>query len=304
MSEKNYLSLNEYLHGRFGRKLYKAALSCRVTCPNRDGTAGTGGCIFCSNEGSGDFAADAELSIYDQIEQAKKRISKKIDINSPDRFLIAYFQSFTSTYAPVEYLTSVFYDAINHPQTAVLSVATRPDCLPEDVLDLLAELNRIKPVWVELGLQTSNEKTAALINRCYPNEVYEKSVRELKKRGIEVITHVILGLPGESREDMLSTVRYACNNGTNGIKLQLLHVLKGTKLADMEYTPLSLDEYADIVSDCITLLPPDVVVHRLTGDGDRKKLIAPLWSTDKKNVLNTINRRISEKWSIKNDESP
>ena len=285
-----YISLSEYLKARFGCKVYKLALEGGMTCPNRDGTCGTGGCIFCAADGSGAFAQTGE-TVFEQIEAAKARVAGKIR----DGKYIAYFQSFTNTYAPLSYLESLFRAAIDHPDVAVLSIATRPDCLPEDVLELLAELNQIKPVWVELGLQTIHPDTARYIRRGYELPIYDKAVSDLRIRGIEVITHVILGLPGETREQMLDTVRYV-GQRTDGIKLQLLHVLRGTDLAKDyaagTFRTLELDEYCDLIVDCLRCLPENVVIHRMTGDGAKKDLIAPLWSGDKKRVLNTLNRRI------------
>lgn len=284
--------LNGYLRERFGCKVYKISINGGFTCPNRDGTVGTGGCIFCSAGGSGEFSTDPLMSVTDQIEEARKKVSSKIK----DGKYIAYFQSFTGTYAPAERLRQLYEEAIAHPDVAALSIATRPDCLPAEVLDLLEELNRIKPVWTELGLQTIHENTAKLINRCYDLKVYDRALSELKKRGIEVITHVILGLPGETRDDMYETVKYVCDAGTDGIKLQLLHVLKGTVLESMyekgEFSVLTEDEYIDILKECVKLIPDRVVIHRLTGDGDKKILTAPLWSGDKKHVLNRINKEV------------
>lgn len=285
----HYYSLNEYLKNTFGEKVYKLSLDGGMTCPNRDGTLGTRGCIFCSAGGSGEFAACRALSVSEQLAQAKARVAAKSDC----RKFIAYFQPFSNTYAPVGYLRRIFEEAMAPDEIVALSVATRPDCLREDVLALLGELNRRKPVWVELGLQTIHPRTAAYIRRGYALEVYDEAVRRLHDSGITVITHVILGLPGESRADMLATVRYA-GERSDGIKLQLLHVLKGTDLLrDYErgmFETMSLEEYADLVCDCIEALPPHVVIHRLTGDGDKKLLVAPLWSGDKKRVLNTINK--------------
>ena len=284
-------NVSTYLKNKYGKKIYKVSINAGFTCPNRDGKLGDRGCIFCSAGGSGDFAEDARLSITEQIEAGKKRIANKI----PEEYgLIAYFQAFTNTYAPIETLRKVYTEAAAHPEVEIISVATRPDCLGEEVLNLLSEINKIKPVWVELGLQTIHEKTAEYIRRGYPLAAFDEAVRNLKERGIETIVHVILGLPGESREDMLETVRYVGKSGVQGIKLQLLHVLKGTDLAD-EYAKgkfycLTLDEYADLVRDCLDILPEDIIIHRMTGDGDKKILIAPEWSRDKKKVLNTLNR--------------
>lgn len=284
-----YYSLNNYLKETFGEKVYKLSLNAGTTCPNRDGKLGTRGCIFCSAGGSGEFAADKQLSISEQIYQAKDKVKNKI---KTDKY-IAYFQSYTNTYAPIEYLRKIFFDAVNNNEIVALSIATRPDCLQEPVLELLSELKRIKPVWVELGLQTVNESTANYIRRGYPLSVYDEAVENLHKIGIEVITHVILGLPSESKEDMLKTVRYV-GSVTDGIKLQLLHVLKGTDLyteyINGKIDVLGMESYIDILCDCIENLPKNVVIHRLTGDGDKRLLVAPLWSADKKTVLNSINR--------------
>ena len=284
--------LNEYLRERFGCKVYKLSLSGARTCPNRDGTLGTGGCIFCSEGGSGDFAADADLPVHDQIMEAKKRVERK----NPGGKYIAYFQSFTGTYAPLPYLRRIFTEALEEEDVVALSVGTRPDCLGEEVLTLLSELNRVKPVWVELGLQTIHERTAVYIRRGYPLSVYDKAVRDLHREGLEVIVHVILGLPGETAEDMAETVRYVADSGAEGIKLQLLHVLKGTDL-EKEYLEgrvpvMTLKEYVDVLKAVTKVIPESMVVHRLTGDGPKKLLIAPLWSADKKHVLNTIRREL------------
>ena len=284
--------LNEYLKKEYGGKVYKLALSAVTTCPNRDGKVGFGGCIFCGEEGSGSFASPVNLSVLEQIETAKAKIKSKTDA---DKF-ISYFQSFTNTYAPVEYLEKVFFEAISHPQVVILSIATRPDCLPDEVLALLERLNKIKPVWVELGLQTIHEKTAQYIRRGYPLSVYDDAVKKLKRIGINVITHMIIGLPFESEKMIIETADYIGRSGADGIKLQLLHVLKGTDL-EKEYLAgkfktLSLERYTEILKKCLAVLPPDMVIHRITGDGDKKKLIAPLWSGDKKKVLNYINKEL------------
>lgn len=289
-----YYSLNKYLRDTFGCKVYKLSLDGGFTCPNRDGTIGTRGCIFCSKGGSGDFAESRLLSITEQIELGKKRVENKIKSGK----YIAYFQAFTNTYAPVEALRKKFFEAINHKDIAALSIATRPDCLGDDILALLDELNKIKPVFVELGLQTIHEKSAAYIRRGYPLSVYDDAVKKLNAIGINIVVHVILGLPNESKADMLDTVKYVCNSGINGIKLQLLHILKNTDLADEYYRGnvkvLELDEYIDLVKACVEIIPKDIVIHRLTGDGAKKDLIAPLWSADKKNVLNKINKALQE----------
>lgn len=288
-----YTTLNNYLKERFGEKVYKIALNGGFTCPNRDGTIDTRGCIFCSKGGSGDFAESPDLTITEQIENGKKRLEKKIKNGK----YIAYFQAFTNTYAPVERLRKIYEEAINHPDIVALSIGTRPDCLGDDVLALLDELNKIKPIFVELGLQTINEDTAKYIRRGYTLEVYDKAVADLHKIGINVVTHIILGLPNESKKDMLNSVKYACKV-TDGIKLQLLHILKGTDLAkDYEqgkFEVLTLEQYTEIIKECVQIIPENVVIHRLTGDGAKKDLIAPLWSADKKTVLNTINRALKD----------
>ncbi len=293
---KPYHSLDFYLRDCFGKKLYKLALDGGMTCPNRDGSLGTGGCIFCSQGGSGDFAQKRASSVYEQIESAKARVAGKFN----GRY-IAYFQSFTNTYAPVSYLEPLFMEAISHPDIAVLSIATRPDCLPEDVLSMLFRLNQIKPVWIELGLQTIHPQTAAFIGRSYELSCFEKACLSLKKLDITVIVHVILGLPGETRDMMLDTVRYlsAFSPSLDGIKLQLLHILKGTRLAQIyqanPFSILSMEEYIDLIIDCIELLPPEMVIHRITGDGPKSLLIAPMWSANKKLVLNSLTRRFKER---------
>ena len=288
-----YTTLNNYLKERFGEKVYKIALNGGFTCPNRDGKIDKRGCIFCSKGGSGDFAESPDLTITEQIENGKKRLEKKIKNGK----YIAYFQAFTNTYAPVEKLRAIYTEAIIHPDIIAISIGTRPDCLGDDVLALLDELNKIKPIFVELGLQTINENTARYIRRGYTLEVYDKAVADLHKIGINVVTHIILGLPGESKNDMLKSVEYACKV-TDGIKLQLLHILKGTDLAkDYEqgkFEVLTLEQYTEIIKECIQIIPENVVIHRLTGDGAKKDLIAPLWSADKKTVLNTINRALKD----------
>lgn len=330
-NKKPYHSLDYEMKRRFGTKVYKIALEGGMTCPNRDGTIGTGGCIFCSAGGSGDFAvplqngavtgaetgslsADSscitadlrpvlpdegllEASVHRQIELAVSRISRKMG-SSPGAY-IAYFQSYTNTYAPVSYLRRLFTAAILHPEVRVLSIATRPDCLPEEILDLLEELNQIKPVWVELGLQTIHPDTARLIRRGYELDCFIDAKNRLRRRGLEVIVHVILGLPGEDRTRMLETVSWLGDNDIQGIKLQLLHILKGTDLALLyerkPFPVMSMEEYLDLVIDCVSLLPPEMVIHRITGDGPKNLLIAPLWSANKRLVLNTLTRRFQER---------
>ena len=295
MTDSRFRSLNDDLRERFGEKLYKLTLNGGCTCPNRDGTLGTRGCIFCSEGGSGEFAASPQLSIQEQIEDGKRRLAGK----RPVKKYIAYFQAYTNTYAPVEHLRRVFTDAISCPEIAVLSIATRPDCLGEEVLELLEELNRRKPVWVELGLQTIHEKTASFIRRGYSLPVFDRAVKELEARGIEIIVHTILGLPGETADMMLDTVRYVNSTPAAGIKLQLLHILKHTDLADYyQHTGfhiLTMNEYVDLVIRCLEVCRPDLVIHRLTGDGPKDLLIAPEWSQAKRQVLNTIQKELKRR---------
>ncbi len=295
MTDSRFRSLNDDLRERFGEKLYKLTLNGGCTCPNRDGTLGTRGCIFCSEGGSGEFAASPQLSIQEQIEDGKRRLAGK----RPVKKYIAYFQAYTNTYAPVEHLRRVFTEAISCPEIAVLSIATRPDCLGEEVLELLEELNRRKPVWVELGLQTIHEKTASFIRRGYSLPVFDRAVKELEARGIEIIVHTILGLPGETADMMLDTVRYVNSTPAAGIKLQLLHILKHTDLADYyQHTGfhiLTMNEYVDLVIRCLEVCRPDLVIHRLTGDGPKDLLIAPEWSQAKRQVLNTIQKELKRR---------
>ena len=293
--DKRYYSLDCYLKRTFGEKVYRLALNGGMTCPNRDGTLGTRGCIFCSAGGSGDFASSPARSVSEQIEDAILRIRPKSNCKT----FIAYFQAYTNTYAPVSYLRRIFTEAVTHPKIAALSVATRCDCLPEEVLELLAELNRQKPVWVELGLQTMHPSTLALIRSGFSPEQYRAAVAALHRRHLSVVTHLILGLPGETKEMMRQSVSFVASMPVFGTKLQLLHILKGTDLGRMYETepfPLfTLEEYCDFVAECIAMLPPETVVHRITGDGPRALLTAPLWSTDKKRVLGAIQKRLRER---------
>lgn len=290
-----YYSLNQYLRDTFGCKVYKIAIDGGFTCPNRDGTLDTRGCIFCSGAGSGDFAQSRTETIAMQIAKGKERVARKIK----DGKYIAYFQAFTNTYAPVSRLRELYEEAMAQEDIVALSIATRPDCLSTEVIELLAECNRKMPVWVELGLQTIHENTARYIRRGYELSVYDDAIRRLQMAGLSVIVHVILGLPGESRNDMLATVDYVGKSGANGIKLQLLHVIRGTDL-EKEYQQgkfqvMELEEYVQLVADCIALLPENMVIHRMTGDGDKRTLVAPMWSADKKRVLNRLNQVIRER---------
>ena len=287
---KPYHSFDYMLKERFGEKIYKVALDAGMTCPNRDGTLGSRGCIFCSAGGSGDFAGSRQDSITQQIEKQAASIRQKRGVAK----FIAYFQAYTNTYAPVDYLRKIYTEAISHPDIVAISIGTRPDCLDEDILQLLDELNQKKPVWVELGLQTIHETTARYIRRGYPLSCFEQAVSELRKRNLDVIVHTILGLPGESKNDILSTIEYLNHRDIQGIKLQLLHVLKGTDLAEDylagKFQVYTMEEYLELVIDCLEHLNPEIVIHRLTGDGPKDLLIAPLWSSAKRTVLNTLHR--------------
>jgi len=279
-----YRTANEYYKEKYGCKVYKLSLDGGFTCPNRDGSVSTGGCIFCSSLGSGEFA-EGGSDILAQLESAKGRVERKIK----DGKYIAYFQSFTNTYGPVERLKKLFYEAIGPEYIVGLNVATRPDCLPEEVIALLKELNAIKPVTVELGLQTADDRVGAYINRGYETEVYRDAVTRLREAGLETVTHIIIGLP---KDDPLATTEFAVACGTDGVKFHLLHILKNTRLA-VEYEAgriqaLSLEDYAKLLKECIRILPPHIVVHRITGDGAKRDLIAPLWSADKKKTLNYL----------------
>lgn len=289
-NDKPYHSFDYMLKERFHGKVYKVALNGGMTCPNRDGTLGSRGCIFCSAGGSGDFAGNRQDSITEQIEKQIESIRKK---RNADLF-IAYFQAYTNTYAPVEYLRKIYTEAISHPNVVAVSIGTRPDCLGEEVLALLEELNRIKPVWVELGLQSIHEKTARYIRRGYSLSCFNAAVKNLRERNLEVIVHTILGLPHETKEDILATMDYLNHMDIQGIKLQLLHVLKDTDLADDylagKFQVYSMEEYLDLLIDCLEHLSPDLVIHRLTGDGPKELLLAPLWSSAKRTVLNTLHQ--------------
>ena len=303
---KPYYSLNQYYREQFGGKVYKLSLNGGMTCPNRDGSIDNRGCIFCSAGGSGDFAGTSMVysdtlhrnipDIPAQLSYARERVAAKIN---PDKFAgyIAYFQAYTNTYAEVPYLEQLFLQVLEQKDILGMSVGTRPDCLEPEKIALLSSLNKRKPVYVELGLQTIHERSASFIRRGYPLSVFEDTFSRLKAANIPVIVHVILGLPGETHADMLATCEYLARLGADGIKLQLLHVLKGTDLADIYMSKpdndaafhiMTLDEYASLVVSIIELLPPDMVIHRITGDGPKSLLLAPLWSADKKNVLNTI----------------
>lgn len=292
--DKRYYSVDYYLKHTFGEKVYRLSLNGGMTCPNRDGTLDTRGCIFCSAAGSGDFAQNAQESISKQLSDAKKQIRSKRGCNK----FIAYFQAYTNTYAPIEYLRALFIEAIQDPEVVILSIATRPDCLSQEVLDLLDELNKIKPVWIELGLQTIHAETSRFIRSGFTLSCFQEAVEHLTALSIPVIVHVILGLPGETREQMLETVSYVGALHVFGIKLQLLHVLSDTDLGTLykehPFPLFTQDEYCQMVCDCLAILPPDITIHRLTGDGPKDLLIGPLWSSAKRTVLNQIHKTLKD----------
>lgn len=290
--DKAYNSLNYKLRKKFNRKVVKLSIDAGFSCPHRDRLTGEGGCIFCSQSGSGDFAGKSDAKISEQLEAQKALVSEKW----PDCGYIAYFQAYTNTFAPIEVLREKYYEAINSKDILGIALATRPDCLPDEVLDLLEEINKKTYLWVELGFQTSNEDTAKFINRGYKNSCFFEAVKKLKERKIEVVAHLILGLPGETRDLMLNSVNYINGLKLDGIKLHLLHVLRGTKLENIYYETgfkiLSQEEYTDLVCEIIGRLNPETVIHRLTGDGSKSDLIAPLWSLNKRSVLNGIDRKL------------
>ena len=290
--DKPYHSMDYALKKRYGKKLYRITLNAGLSCPNRDGTVGTGGCTFCSSEGSGDFAGDKCLSITEQLEQGKQILKEKRPVDA----FIAYFQAFSNTYASIPILRELYEQAIADPQVKILAIATRPDCLDENVLSLLQEIHARKPVWIELGLQTIHLSTAKAIRRGYPLTLFEEKVRRLQSLNIPVIVHVILGLPGETTDDMLQTIEYLNQQNIQGIKLQILHVLRNTDLAELYLeNPFRIptkEEYISLLGQCIARLNPEIVIHRLTGDGPKDLLIAPLWSQKKRTVLNQLHQHL------------
>lgn len=293
--DKPYYSLNHYYRSLYGDKVYKIALNGGFTCPNRDGTLDTRGCIFCSTSGSGDFTLSQHISIADQIESGINALKNKYSGNK----YIAYFQSFTNTYGTLDYLKSVYYEAINHESIVGISIATRPDCITKDIIDLLVEVNSKKKVWIELGLQSIHENTAKFIRRGYSLTCFDKAITQLQAANIDIIVHLILGLPHESKEDIFKSVDYVCRKKVHGIKLQLLHILKDTDLANVYLNGhchvYSLSDYANLVVDCIERIPPNVVIHRITGDGPKSLLLAPDWSRNKRHVLNTIHQTFNKR---------
>ncbi|MFX0549682.1 TIGR01212 family radical SAM protein [Hathewaya histolytica] len=291
---KRYHSLNYFLREKFGEKVFKISLDAGFTCPNRDGKISSGGCIFCSSRGSGDFAGDRKFSIDKQFEDIKCMMNKKWKSEK----YIAYFQAYTNTYAPIEVLDEKYKEATEKEGVVGLAIATRPDCLEEDVLDLLSSYNKELYTWVELGLQTSKESTAKLINRGYELEIFEKAVKHLRVRNIDVVVHTIFGLPGESKDDMLDTIRYLANMDIQGIKIHLLHLMEGTSLVKLynngELELMTMDDYLEVICEAVELLPPSVVIHRLTGDAPRDLLIGPMWSLRKWEVLNAIDKKLED----------
>lgn len=292
--EKRYYSLNYYLKQTYGEKVYRLSLNGGMTCPNRDGTLGSRGCIFCSAGGSGDFAADSTLPISMQLVKAREMVSAKTDC----RKFIAYFQAYTNTYADISYLRKIYLEAAAQPDIVAISIATRPDCIGNDVLSLLLEINQIKPVWIELGLQTIHPATSNFIRSGFTYDCFLDTAARLSEAGLTIIVHLILGLPGETKEMMLASVDAVASLPISGIKLQLLHILEGTELAAYyrahPFPLFTLDEYCDFIPRCLERLPEDIIIHRITGDGPKRLLIAPKWSTDKKRVLNQIHRNMKE----------
>ena len=299
---KRYHSLNYFLRNKFGEKIYKISLDGGFTCPNRDGKVATGGCTFCSARGSGDFAGSRILSITEQFEDRKEMMQKKWK----DGKYIAYFQAYTNTYAPVDELRRKYEEALAQKNVIAISIATRPDCLDDDVLDYLSELNKKTYLWVELGLQTINDETARNLNRGYDFEVFDNSLKKLQERGIEVVVHTIFGLPGETKEDMLKTVDYVAHSGAQGVKFHLLHLMEGTRMVKQyengELQLLSKEDYIDLICEAVAMIPEEMVVHRLTGDAPRQSLIGPMWSLKKWEVLNDIDKALVDNniWQGKN----
>ena len=299
---KRYHSLNYFLRNKFGEKIYKISLDGGFTCPNRDGKVATGGCTFCSARGSGDFAGSRILSITEQFEDRKEMMQKKWK----DGKYIAYFQAYTNTYAPVDELRRKYEEALAQKNVIAISIATRPDCLDDDVLDYLSELNKKTYLWVELGLQTINDETARNFNRGYDFEVFDNSLKKLQERGIEVVVHTIFGLPGETKEDMLKTVDYVAHSGAQGVKFHLLHLMEGTRMVKQydngELQLLSKEDYIDLICEAVAMIPEEMVVHRLTGDAPRQSLIGPMWSLKKWEVLNDIDKALVDNniWQGKN----
>lgn len=297
-----YHSLNDYFKETFGEKIYKVSLDGGFTCPNRDGTLSTKGCIFCSERGSGDFAGSRRLSITEQIDEQLKLIEKKF----PSGKVIAYFQNFTNTYGDINYMKDIYNEALSHPRVMGLAIATRPDCINDEVIEMLDDFNKKCFLWVELGLQTINEEVAEIINRHYSLDTYDKATEKLREKNIKFVTHIIIGLPGEKEDDSLKTAKYAEKSGTWGIKIHLLHVLKGTKLESLyssnEIKLQKKSEYVKKVVKILRNMSYNIVIHRLTGDGSKKDLVGPMWSANKRDVLNTINKYLKDNNIVQGDE--
>lgn len=291
---KRYHSLNYFLREKFGEKVFKISLDGGFSCPNRDGKISKGGCVFCSERGSGDYAGDRHLSISDQFDDIKEMMAKKWKSGK----YIAYFQAYTNTYAPIDVLKQKYEEALKQEGVVALAIATRPDCLGDEVLDLLEDINKKFYVWVELGLQTCNDETARKINRGYKLEVFEDAIKRLKERNIDFVVHSIFGLPGETKEDMLKTVDYIAHSGAQGVKFHLLHLMKGTPLVKLyergELEFLEEEDYIDLLCKSVEMLPQEMVIHRLTGDAPRDLLIGPMWSLKKWEILNAIDRTMEE----------
>lgn len=292
---KRYHSLNYFLREKFGEKVFKISLDAGFSCPNRDGTINKGGCIFCSERGSGDFAGNRHFSIKNQFEEIKSVMNKKWKVGK----YIAYFQAYTNTYAPINLLREKYEEAIRQEGVVALAIATRPDCLSKEVLDLLEELSEKVYIWLELGLQTINKNSAKIINRGYNLETFEEAIMELNRRKIDVVVHTIFGLPGETKDDMLATVKYIANKPIKGIKFHLLHLMKNTPLVKFyeegKLRFLEEEEYIEILCESIAMLPQGTIIHRLTGDAPRELLIGPMWSLKKWEILNAIDNKLAEK---------
>lgn len=297
-NNRKFYSLNDFFKDEFKDKVFKVSLDGGFTCPNRDGKVAHGGCIFCSDSGSGEFAGNRKKTITEQIDEQLEFLKDKIK----DKKVIAYFQNFTNTYGDVNYLREIYYEALNHPKVLGLAIGTRPDCIEDDVLDLLKEINEKYFFWIELGLQTIDDKVAKIINRGYPLSTYLKTSKKLSDNNIKFVTHMIVGLPGEERKDILNTAKCIAESGAWGIKIHSLHIIKGTPLEklyeDKKFKIFTLDEYVDIVVTILKFLPDKMVVHRVTGDGKKDEVIEPKWSLNKRKVLNEIEKELKKRESV------
>ena len=297
-NNRRFYSLNDFFKDEFKDKIFKVSLDGGFTCPNRDGKVAHGGCIFCSDAGSGEFAGNRRKSITEQIDEQLEFLKDKVK----DKKVIAYFQNFTNTYGDVDYLREIYYEALNHPKVLGLAIGTRPDCIEDDTLELLKEINEKHFFWIELGLQTIDDKVAKIINRGYPLSTYIETSKKLKDSGIKFVTHMIVGLPTEEREDILNTAKCIVQSGAWGIKIHSLHIIKGTPLErlynDTKFKVFTLDEYVDIVVTILKLLPDKMVVHRVTGDGKKDEVVEPKWSLNKRKVLNEIEKELKKRENI------